>query len=290
MSLALCCRKKVTIEKLNDVGMNNNHVEECEGFRSCFNLSSLGQIISHSTSLLRLNLSGNQIDDDQIVKWMQSMITTGNNDVPCLTYLNMSHNKITTYGMRLIINHFLQCKTTDMDELTKSKNGYKPDESLEENDVSVLSTLILSDNRIHAEGGRCIERVLRKNTSLVKLDLSMNRLEDSGGKMIIEGLLINTTLCELNLSSNCLGSKSATMMCTLLSSQEEEHVNNPLSWLDLSCNSFHQIDISRLVSSLEKRVSPTLMHFDIRSNAGVIGYDLKERIDSVICRNRSKNN
>ena len=72
---------------------------------------------------------------------------------------------------------------------------------------SVLTTLNLSDNQIHAEGGRYLARGLRENDSLLQLNLRLNRLTDEGCSLLLEGLRDNVNLIELNLGSNGAGSQ-----------------------------------------------------------------------------------
>jgi Ran GTPase-activating protein (RanGAP) involved in mRNA processing and transport len=68
-----------------------------------------------------------------------------------ITALDLSHNKITNHGTRLL------------------------SKLLGEN--SVLTSLNLSDNHIHADGGRYLARGLRENDSLQLLNLRLYQLQ-----------------------------------------------------------------------------------------------------------------
>eukprot|EP00903_Cladosiphon_okamuranus_P010296 g9745.t2 len=135
----------------------------------------LAKAIQATETLASLVLQGNLIDDD-----LMRMLMTGLIRNSTITYLDVSHNKITNHGTRLL------------------------SKLLGEN--SVLSSLNLADNQqIHAEGGRYIGRALRSNTSLVSLNLRLNRLTDEGSRMLLEGLHDNPTLACLNLRMKTYG-------------------------------------------------------------------------------------
>ena len=88
-------------------------------------------------------MSGNLIDDDLLRMLMTGLVK--NNTITCL---DMSHNKITNHGARLV------------------------SKLLGEN--SVLTALNLSDNQIHVEGGRfgdIIVRILPIFFKLTRFDL-----------------------------------------------------------------------------------------------------------------------
>lgn len=65
---------------------------------------------------------------------------------------DLSHNKITNHGVRLLA------------KLLGAR--------------SVIMTLNLADNQIHADGGKYLGRALQRNESLLDLNLRLNRLDD----------------------------------------------------------------------------------------------------------------
>ena len=164
-----------------------------------------------------------------------------------ITHLDMSHNKITNHGVRL---------------LSKLLGAQ-----------SVLTSLNLSDNQIHAEGGRYLGRGLRTNDTLIDLNLRLNRLTDDGGRMLLEGLRQNNTLMRLNLSSNSLGSETTGALMSVF-----QEPDTPLCTVDMSCNNMNSIDVISLHSSLEN--NRALTSIDLRMNPEV-GTDADEALDSI---------
>ncbi|CAM9783753.1 unnamed protein product, partial [Choristocarpus tenellus] len=133
--------------------------------------SCLAKTIQQSTHLTSLVLQSNLIDDD-----LMRMLMTGLIRNDTITFLDVSHNKITNHGARLLSKLL--------------------------GERSVLVSLNMADNQastVHAEGGRYLGRALRTNKSLVDLNLRLNRLTDEGGRMLMEGMRENTTLTRLNL-------------------------------------------------------------------------------------------
>merc|ERR1711998_244249 len=167
---------------------------------------------------------------------------------------DVSHNKITNHGVRL---------------LAKLLGGH-----------SVLTSLNLADNQIHAEGGRYLGRGLRTNDTLVDLNLRLNRLTDDGGRMLLEGLRSNQSLMRLNISSNSLGAESANALMSVLSEPEM-----PLSTIDLSCNSLATNDIKMIRQTLSD--NHNLTSIDLRKNPdiGDDAEDLLKEIQDIAHRN-----
>lgn len=136
----------------------------------------LAKCFESTPNLSTLILCGNMIDDDLLRVLMTGLLR--NNSI---THLDMSHNKITNHGARLL------------------------SKLMGEN--SVLATLNLADNQIHTEGGRYFARGLRENDTLLELNLRLNRLGDDGCRLLLEGLQDNITLTNLNISSNMAADK-----------------------------------------------------------------------------------
>ena len=55
---------------------------------------------------------------------------------------------------------------------------------------AVMVSLNLSDNHVHADGGKYFGRALKLNSALETLNLRLNRLGDEGGKMLLDGMLV----------------------------------------------------------------------------------------------------
>lgn len=209
----------------------------------------LGKAISNMWCLTSLVLSGNRINDDilrELVKTMRS------NYLNTLINLDLSHNKITTNGFRFLAN-----KVLDAD--------------------SVLCYLNVADNRIHAEGGRCLGRLLRFNKSLTHLNIKLNRLEDVGGRMILDGLNENFSLKALDISSNGLGSESMKVLVSVLLNSKPQ---GGLSFLDVSSNFFDRVDVSTLQMALKR--NKAIQSLDVRMNSSSDISKQDEEIDEKI--------
>lgn len=205
--------------------------------------------------LTSLILQSNQIDDE-IIKALFIKAPPDSDDnsaMNSLVHLDLSHNKISTNGFRILAKEVLS-------------------------EESSLKSLNVSDNRIHAEGGRCLGRLLRSNISLEDLDISLNQLEDVGGHMLIDGLQGNKSLRSLNLSSNCIGSQSASSLVRVLENRigddssptqhnkhtTKKHCDSVIENLDLSSNQLTKFDLELLIPVIEK--NKTLTSIDLRMN------------------------
>ncbi|CAN0023881.1 unnamed protein product, partial [Ectocarpus sp. 12 AP-2014] len=207
----------------------------------------LAKAIQATQTMASLVLQGNLIDDD-----LMRMLMTGLIRNSTITYLDVSHNKITNHGARLL------------------------SKLLGEN--SVLTTLNLADNQIHAEGGRYIGRALRGNTSLVTLNLRLNRLTDEGGRMLVEGLHDNPTLACLNLSANSIAREACSSLSMVL-----RKPGKVLATLDLSCNELQDDDIRLLCVALERNSS--LTSIDLRMNDVSADLEDLEKIEKMVHAN-----
>jgi hypothetical protein len=108
---------------------------------------SLAKCVRATESLTVLSLQCCMIDDDLL-----RMLMTGLIKNQTVTSLDLSHNNITNYGVRLL------------SKLLGPK--------------SVVVAVNLADNEVHSDGGKYLGRALKKNGSLLELNLRLNRLED----------------------------------------------------------------------------------------------------------------
>ena len=111
---------------------------------------SLAKCVRATESLTTLSLQCCMIDDDLL-----RMLMTGLIKNQTVTALDLSHNNITNYGVRLL------------SKLLGPK--------------SVVVSVNLADNEVHSDGGKYLGRALKKNISLLELNLRLNRLEDEVG-------------------------------------------------------------------------------------------------------------
>jgi hypothetical protein len=179
-----------------------------------------------------------------------------------------SHNRITTDGLRLLLDYFLISKKVKDD-------GSNNQNHIEEREPPILATLNLSDNNIRSEGGRSIGHMLRSNSSLIDLNISLNRLEDEGGKLVMDGLRQNGTLQRINIASNSLSTQSITILSKVLEESEQcptfletnYTYNSCLEEIDLSSNELSDKDVVRLMKAV--KVNTKLVSLDLRCQQGV---------------------
>jgi Ran GTPase-activating protein (RanGAP) involved in mRNA processing and transport len=152
-----------------------------------------------------------------------------------ITHLDVSHNKITNHGARLL------------------------SKLLGEN--SVMCTLNVADNHIHTEGGRYFARGLRENDALLELNLRLNHLGDDGCRLLLEGLQDNLTLTNLNLSSNYAQEQATHTICSII--RDSDH---NMSAIDMSGNLLSEEMIDEIDVAMRKNKS--LVSVDLRRNPG----------------------
>lgn len=87
-----------------------------------------------------------------------------------------------------------------------------------------------SDSSCHDRGSFTLEKVLKSNNTLEKLDLSWNHLGSISGEAIARALHVNRTLSWLSLSYNCIGDQGAQAIGYSL------NWNKALRFLDVSHN------------------------------------------------------
>ena len=161
-------------------------------------------------------------------------------DPPTLLHLDLSHNKITSQGARVIAERLIA-----------------PSES-------ILTSLELSGNTISSEGASIIGQAIATNESLLSLTLRLNNIGDEGGKDLFEGLQ-NSTLRHLNVAANKLGSSSAIALLKML----EEPQNCALESIVLVSNLFTEGEMAALANSAkyvlteQQLVSPKKLELDV---------------------------
>ncbi len=220
-------------------------------------VKSLAMALKSMRCLCSLSLTNSQIDDDLVRLFVGELNRNSDRceeqEVDCfhirdtLVELDLSHNKITTEGFRLIAKCFFD------DEVV----SHGDDES---STISILATLKLVGNRLRAEGARTLSRLLKTNCSLITLDVRMNRLDDAGGELLMDGLRHNIHLKNLSIASNALGSLTILSLCKLL------HSNKVLEILDLSCSHFQDTDLAKLAIAMKHTGTCSLTSLDLRGN------------------------
>eukprot|EP00798_Chlamydomonas_sp_ICE-L_P006722 gene6722-3393_t len=177
---------------------------------------SLAKSLETNETLTYLDLSNNGLDDDKV-----RMLASGLIENLSITHLNLSHNKIADRGMRALA------------KLLDSK--------------SVISLLELQDNQIHTEGAKSLARALKVNQALISVNLRLNRMGDEGCKVVCDAIRNNQTIERFNMAANSAGEKETLgALSTLI------RLNNSITELDVSCNTFGSVGCEQLRRALEQ--------------------------------------
>ena len=112
-----------------------------------------------------------------------------------------------------------------------------------------ITSLILCDNQIHADGGKYLGKALKLNDTLLELDLRLNRLSDVGGALLFNGLVSNSSLNSLNVSCNSLGTATAKKCIEYLKAD-----TCALLFLDITCNEFGEHGCKQILDSADSEI------------------------------------
>lgn len=160
-------------------------------------MASLFSELTHSTSLINLNLSVNSFGIEG-VRSMIPFLQTQNS--PNLSTLFMGGNNINLECFMVLVSalngtsieklYFLNCNITDIS-------------ALETYTLPRLKELILNGNHVGRDGCRILSNLLQKDRSTLKeLYLINTGINDEGAELLANSLKQNTTLKKLHLSSN----------------------------------------------------------------------------------------
>ena len=132
----------------------------------------LATAISQSNTIRQLSITESLIDDDILRVLMTGLYTNKS-----INHIDLSHNKISDQGARLLAKLLVENK-------------------------DILLTLNISDNNIQTDGGKYLARALYDGGELQELNLRLNQLSDVGCQYIFESLWTHTHMKILNISSN----------------------------------------------------------------------------------------
>ena len=258
-----------------------------ETFRSD-RIVDLGRALQSTKCLCSLTLSNSHIDDDLLRLLVTSMSKNVDKNKDrlrsTLIHLDLSHNKISTDGLHIILNYFFETKETGTSPSSGSMKG--------DTEKSMLSVLNLSNNFIEAEGGRALGRILRSDTSLVSLNLNLNRLGEKGCQMLLDGLRTNITLKELHIASNSLSDDAIESLCSILSrdfckGKLQNEKTSLLETVDISCNAITEEAFVRLATATN--TNDNLRALDLRFQNNLEESDVCLSALDQITRNLQRN-
>eukprot|EP00948_MAST-09A_sp_MAST-9A-sp1_P001261 g1261.t1 len=177
--------------------------------------SSLSRwLVDPRCSLKEINLSNNDLSDESI-----SRLSIGLHQCSSLSYLNLSHNRISLSGVKYI-------------------------QGVLENSNTKLSHLDLSWNRIDYRAAESLAEGLKSNSSLRQLSLQYNSVKEMGYIHLLKGLEGNRGLHILDISFN---GNCTTATCDILATSLRE--NKHLKVLKLNGNNIDDNGARMLLAS-----------------------------------------
>ncbi|XP_051912374.1 uncharacterized protein LOC127594565 [Hippocampus zosterae] len=147
--------------------------------------ANLGESVKNSYSLVQLNVSGNEIDDD-LFKFIMAGVACNIS----LLELNLSHNRVGDHGAKRLAKFLIRNE--------------------------ILVVLNLTNNCIGYDGSRYLSQALKINKTLEELHLKLNKFDDKAGSKFFKDLSLNTGLLMVDLSANSLGHLSARKIAELI--------------------------------------------------------------------------
>ncbi|XP_065119578.2 NLR family CARD domain-containing protein 3-like isoform X2 [Paramisgurnus dabryanus] len=217
--------------------------------KSCSSLSSV--LISNSSSLTELNLSGNKLQDSGV-----KILSDGLKNTNCkLKILNLWSCSIGDEGFAALASA-LRSNPSHLTELNLSYNnlgdlGVKLISDLLKDPHCKLHKLHLRFCNLTEKSCSSLSSVLSSNSSsLTELKLSENKLQDSGVKLLSDGLKnTNRKLKILHLRFCNLSEKSCSSLSSVLSSN-----SSTLTELNLSRNELQDSGVKLLSDGLKNTI------------------------------------
>eukprot|EP01125_Pyxidicula_operculata_P012817 TRINITY_DN421_c0_g1_i2.p1 TRINITY_DN421_c0_g1~~TRINITY_DN421_c0_g1_i2.p1 ORF type:complete len:426 (+),score=28.48 TRINITY_DN421_c0_g1_i2:99-1376(+) len=175
----------------------------------------LAEALERNTSITTALLRSNDFGEKSALQFARVI----ENNL-CLTYLDLSHNRMGTVGFEALFKALVSTKT--------------------------LNTLVLIDCDINEESTKYLANSLKVNVSLTCLNLYANSLGPVGAHHLCEALKVNSTLRDLDLYGNKLKNEGADSVSKMLK------VNRGLLRLSLQSNGIGQVGIQKLSEALQQ--------------------------------------
>lgn len=249
-----------------------------------YNIVDLIDGLKNNNTLTNLNLSKNNLQDDNI--YILAEILKNNNT---LQKINLSDNFISDNGFTFIINALVN--NSSIVSLNLSYNNiidlildqYPLLDNFRKN--KSLQELRLSHNMLTTDGIIVLSEILKYNSSLLTLDLSINKITANQLNYLTDALKVNKTLTELILTRNLIKDDGFYQIINILKENilkdlwissneitdinikylcEVLKINSSLRSLDLSFNNLTDISIYYLADILED--NETLEYLDLSNN------------------------
>ncbi|KAJ8602377.1 hypothetical protein CTAYLR_004221 [Chrysophaeum taylorii] len=237
----------------------------------------LARIINELPNLKRLSMRDDRLTDIGISAILGAVCGANQR----LVSLDLSQNVLDSVAV-LAIAKFLRrpdCKlaslyldSADIDDNEISLLVSAIEENTSLRDLSISSNFLggFSEKVVEPQNSRAhsgsftIERVLKTNRTLRKLDLSWNQLGAISGEAIARALRINRSLAWLSLAYNCVGERGAQAIGYAI------NWNKALQFLDVSQNGIRNRGGQVLAEGLRENLR--LTHVDVSGNPlGALG-------------------
>ena len=225
------------------------------GKRSAGNVFVLADVLKSNTTVIKLNLCDNDIDDAGAAGLADALKSN-----KTLKELNLGSNSIRDAGAKSLADALKSNKT--LTELNLGSNSIRDAgakslaDALKSN--KTLTELNLGSNSIRDAGAKSLADALKSNKTLTELNLSSNSIRDAGAASLADALKSNKTLTELNLSSNDIDENGAKSLADALKS------NKTLTELNLSSNDIDENGAKSLAYALKS--NNTLTELNLRNN------------------------
>ena len=244
-ALAQVLHHSFTLKKLN---LSNNSISGAGAL-------ALAKALRHNSTLKKLNLSNNSISGAGALALAKALRHNST-----LTILNVSENNISDAGV-VALASALHYNST-LRRLNVSENGISGAgvmalaSALQHN--STLKRLNVSENSISGAGALALAKALHHNSTLTRLNVSENSISDAGIVALASALHYNSTLRRLNVSENGISGAGVMALASAL-----QH-NSTLRRLNFSGNSISD-GVVALASALQHNC--TLRRLNVSENS-----------------------
>ena len=206
----------------------------------------IASYIHSTTSLVRLDIDGNDISVESIDSLCKALSANSSMRTLYMSYCNLTTSHCVCLGQ--LLRHPIHCKIEELDLSNCSMTSDGVGEVVSRlSDNQTLSLLNLSGNPIGSDGAVAVATMLKRNSSLETLWLVRCSIGSSGGVELGVALERNKTLRVLGLSGNAIGEDGARGLCVGLE-------NNSLEKLYLSGDeSLGDEGVSLLLKCVEEK-------------------------------------
>ena len=210
--------------------------------------AQLGQLLSSSQCLEKLDVSGNSLSSDSILSLFKGLQQSRSMKELTIGRYSSVSNHISLEAMKTLHAYLQDKENCKLEKLYLTDSDISSDIAIELarglSQNSSINEVFLSNNPIGDEGAAALGQTLTENKTINKLMLSKCNITATGGAALASSLMVNSTIAELHISGNSLGGAIETFAHLL------EH-NKTLKMLNIYCDdSLSQSNVDTLLNSL----------------------------------------